>query len=100
VLGLALLAIAGASVAALPVAAALTARQGSRPTSRTAALLFCAALPLPLLAVNFPLLLAAFVLLGTGRARRLDERAWPPPATAGKSLSLYATVLVLVPIGD
>jgi hypothetical protein len=45
VLGLALLAIAGGAVAALPVAGALTARCGSRPTSRAAALLFCAVLP-------------------------------------------------------
>ena len=34
VLGLALLAIAGGAVAALPVAGALTARYGSRPASR------------------------------------------------------------------
>jgi MFS family permease len=66
VLGLALLAISGGAVAALPVAGALTARYGSRPTSRLAALLFCTVLPLPLLAPNFPLLLAAFVLLGIG----------------------------------
>jgi MFS family permease len=66
VLGLALLAIAGGAVASLPVAGALTARYGSRPTSRAAAVLFCAVLPLPLLAPDFPLLLAAFVLLGIG----------------------------------
>ena len=54
VLGLALLAIAGGAVAALPVAGALTARYGSRPTSRAAALLFCAVLSLPLLAPTFP----------------------------------------------
>ena len=66
VLGLALLAIAGGAVASLPVAGALSARYGSRPTSRAAALLFCAVLPLPLLAPSFPLLLAAFVLLGIG----------------------------------
>jgi len=64
VLGLALLAIAGGAVAALPVAGALTARYGSRATARAAALLFCAVLPLPLLAADFALLLAAFVLLG------------------------------------
>jgi MFS family permease len=66
VLGLALLAIAGGAVAALPVAGALTARYGSRPMSRAAALLFCAVLPLPLLAPDFALLLAAFILLGIG----------------------------------
>lgn len=66
VLGLALLAIAGGAVASLPVAGALTARHGSRPTSRAAALLFCAVLPLPLLAPGLPTLLAAFVLLGIG----------------------------------
>jgi MFS family permease len=66
VLGLALLAIAGGAVASLPVAGALTARYGSRPTSRAAAVLFCAVLPLPLLAPDFPLLLAALVLLGIG----------------------------------
>ena len=66
VLGLALLAIAGGAVAALPIAGALTARFGSRPIARTATLLFCAVLPLPLLAPDFPLLLATFVLLGVG----------------------------------
>jgi MFS family permease len=66
VLGLALFAIAGGAVAALPIAGALTARYGSRPVSRAAALLFCTVLPLPLLAPDFPLLLAAFVLLGIG----------------------------------
>jgi MFS family permease len=66
VLGLALLAIAGGAVAALPVAGALTARYGSQPVSRLAAILFCAVLPLPLLAPDFPLLLAALMLLGIG----------------------------------
>ena len=66
VLGLALLAIAGGAVASLPLAGALTARYGSRPASRGAALLFCTVLPLPLLAPDLPLLLAAFVLLGIG----------------------------------
>jgi fucose permease len=65
-LGLALLAIAGGAVAALPIAGALTARYGSRPISRAAAILFCTVLPLPLLAPDFPLLFAAFVLLGVG----------------------------------
>jgi hypothetical protein len=37
-------------VASLPLAGALAARYGSRRTSRAAALLFCAVLPLPLLA--------------------------------------------------
>jgi MFS family permease len=66
VLGLALLAIAAGAVAALPVAGALVARSGSRPVTRGAALLFCAALPLPLLAPDLPTLLAALALLGTG----------------------------------
>ena len=66
VLGLALPALAGGAVAALPVAGALTARYGSRPISRAAAVLFCAVLPLPLLAADFPLQLTAFVLLGIG----------------------------------
>jgi MFS family permease len=66
VLGLALLAIAAGAVAALPVAGALVARFGSRPVTRGAALLFCAALPLPLLAPDLPTLLAALALLGTG----------------------------------
>jgi fucose permease len=65
-LGLALLAIAGGAVAALPIAGALAARYGSRPISRAAAILFCTVLPLPLLAPDFPLLFAAFVLLGVG----------------------------------
>lgn len=46
VLALALLAIAGGAVASLPVAGAFTARYGSRPASRAAALLLCAVLPL------------------------------------------------------
>ncbi len=66
VLGLALLALAAGAVAALPVAGALVARFGSRPVTRAAALLFCAALPLPLLAPDFPALLAALALLGVG----------------------------------
>ena len=65
-LGLALLAIAGGAVASLPIAGALTARYGSRPTSRAASVLFCAVLPLPLLAPDLALLLAAFVMLGVG----------------------------------
>jgi predicted MFS family arabinose efflux permease len=66
VLGLALLSIAAGAVAALPVAGALVARFGSRPVTRGAALMFCAALPLPLLAPDFPSLLAALALLGVG----------------------------------
>ncbi len=65
-LGLALLAIAAGAVAALPVAGALVARFGSRPVTRGAALLFCTALPLPLLAPDVPTLLAALALLGVG----------------------------------
>jgi MFS family permease len=65
-LGLALLMIAAGAVAALPVAGALTARFGSRPISRAAALWFCVVLPLPLLAPDMGTLLAAFVLLGIG----------------------------------
>jgi fucose permease len=65
-LGLALLVIAVGAVAALPVAGALTARFGSRPVSRGAALWFCAVLPLPLLAPDMTFLLASFILLGTG----------------------------------
>ncbi len=66
VLGLTLLAIAGGAVAALPVAGALTARYGSRAVNRAAAVLFCLALALPLLAPDFPTLLAALALLGVG----------------------------------
>ena len=51
-------------VTSLPDAGALTARYGSRPASRAAALLFCAVLPLPLLAPSLPLLVGAFILLG------------------------------------
>jgi fucose permease len=65
-LGLALLVIAAGAVAALPVAGALTARFGSRPVSRGAALWFCAVLPLPLLAADMALLLTSFILLGIG----------------------------------
>jgi MFS family permease len=65
-LGLALLVIAAGAVAALPVTGALTARFGSRPVSRGAALWFCAVLPLPLLAADMALLLTSFILLGIG----------------------------------
>jgi MFS family permease len=65
-LGLALLVIAAGAVVALPVAGALTARFGSRPVSRGAALWFCVVLPLPLLAPDMGPLLASFVLLGIG----------------------------------
>jgi MFS family permease len=65
-LGLALLVIAAGAVAALPVAGALTARLGSRPISRGAALWFCIVLPSPLLAPDMGWLLASFVLLGIG----------------------------------
>jgi hypothetical protein len=63
-LGLALLAIAGGAVASLPVAGALTARYGSRPTPRAAALLFCAG--------------AAALPGSCPAARRRVQRRWPP----------------------
>lgn len=66
VLGLALLAIAAGAVLALPTAGLLTARHGSRGITQAAAVFFCAVLPLPLLAPDLPLLLAALVLLGIG----------------------------------
>lgn len=63
-LGLALLALAAGATVALPASGVLTARLGSRPVTRAAAVLFCAALPLPLLAPDFASLALALALLG------------------------------------
>jgi predicted MFS family arabinose efflux permease len=66
VLGLALLAIAVGALVALPCSGVLTARFGSRAVTRAAAVLFCAVLPLPLLAPDLTALLPALALLGVG----------------------------------
>jgi MFS family permease len=97
VLGLALLAIAAGAVAALPVAGALVARLGSRPVTRAAALLFCAALPLPLLAPDFATLLAALALLGVGTGAldvamnaHAQPRRWMPGPRSRPSRTCWA----------
>jgi MFS family permease len=63
-LGLALLGLALGVVAALPVAARLLARNGSRQLTRVAIVAQCLALPLPALAWDLPSLAAALFLFG------------------------------------
>lgn len=63
-LGVALLGMAMGAVVAMPAAGWLVARRGSRPVTTVAALVFCAALPLPALAPNLPMLFLALVVMG------------------------------------
>jgi predicted MFS family arabinose efflux permease len=65
-LGLALLAIAAGALVAMPLAGYLVARVGSRRMTTLATILFCCALPLPLLAPSLPLLALALFLFGAG----------------------------------
>lgn len=65
-LGLALLGMPVGSILTMPLTGWLIARWGSRPVVRAAALLFCAALPLPALAPNPLLLFLALVVFGAG----------------------------------
>lgn len=67
-LGGVLLAMAVGSIVALPTAGWIAARFGSRRTTLVAALVLCAALPLPVLSPGVPLLVAALVLLGASNA--------------------------------
>ena len=64
VLGLALLATAVGSLVSMPVAGWLTARHGSRIVALTAGMLYCVAVPLPLLAPSLPALVMALALFG------------------------------------
>lgn len=63
-LGLALLAMAAGALVAMPLAGILIARWGSAPVARIAGLLFCALLPLPVMAPGLVTLSLALVLFG------------------------------------
>lgn len=63
-LGAALLMIAVGALVAMPLAGALIGRTGSALPTRAATLAMCAAMPLPVLAPDLALLVAAFLLLG------------------------------------
>jgi MFS family permease len=63
-LGFVLLAMAGGSVLALPLAGWLVDRVGSRRMTTLAALGFCLLLPLPILSPGMPMLIAALALFG------------------------------------
>src|SRR3954453_22186311 len=90
-LGLALGLVALGALTAMPVSGWVSARGGSRRTTRFAFVCFCVALPLPALAPVYALMLPAALLLGAGNgsldvamnahgvavARRRD-RATPP----------------------
>ncbi|MEK0084274.1 MFS transporter [Benzoatithermus flavus] len=64
VLGTALLAIAGGALVAMLASGAVIARFGSAPVTAASTLALCLALPLPVLAPNLPLLVAALACLG------------------------------------
>ena len=88
VLGLALLGMAVGALVGIPLSGRATARFGSRTVVRASALLFFAALPLPILAPTLGHLVAALFVLGAGNGA-LDvsmnaqaaaiERRWPRP---------------------
>jgi fucose permease len=63
-LGLVLLATAAGALVALPAAGRLIARFGSRAVTSSAALVFCLAMPLPVLSSSLSALVAALVVLG------------------------------------
>ncbi len=65
-LGIALLGMAIGALAAFPVTGLLIAHYGSRRVTTGAALVYCAAVPLPGLAPNLPLLMVALIALGAG----------------------------------
>jgi MFS family permease len=66
VLGFTLLAMAFGALAGIPLSGWATARLGSRTVVRASALVCFAALPLPVLAPNLPLLALALFVLGAG----------------------------------
>ena len=63
-LGVVLLAMALGAMVALPLAGWLVGRFGSRTVTRASAVAFCAALPLPVLSPNLPLLALGLAVLG------------------------------------
>src|SRR5215213_5164999 len=65
-LGVALGLVALGALVAMPLSGWLSARGGSRRTTRAAFVLCCVALPLPALAPSYALLLPAAMLLGAG----------------------------------
>src|SRR5215210_3243215 len=65
-LGIALGLVALGALVAMPVSGWMSARGGSRRTTRFAVVLFCVVLPLPALAPAYALLLPAALLLGAG----------------------------------
>jgi len=65
-LGIALLGMAIGALAAFPVTGLLIAHYGSRRVTTGAALVYCAAVPLPGLAPSLPLLMVALIALGAG----------------------------------
>jgi predicted MFS family arabinose efflux permease len=66
VLGFTLVAMAAGALAGIPLSGWATARLGSRTVVRTSALVFFAALPLPVVAPSLPLLAVALFVLGAG----------------------------------
>jgi fucose permease len=66
VLGLALLAMGIGALVGIPLAGRATARFGSRTVVRASALVFFAALPLPMLAPDLGMLVTALLVLGAG----------------------------------
>lgn len=64
VLGLALLAIAIGALMSMPIAGWIMARHGSRIVALVAGSLYCAVIPLPLLAPSLPVLVVALMLFG------------------------------------
>jgi len=65
-LGIALLGMAIGALLSFPLAGWLIARYGSRSVTIGASFAYCAALPLPALAPNLPLLMTALMALGAG----------------------------------
>src|SRR3954452_9747131 len=65
-LGVALGLVALGALVAMPVSGWMSARGGSRRTTRFAFVWFCVALPLPALAPAYALMLPAALLLGAG----------------------------------
>lgn len=63
-LGLALLAMAAGALTAMPLAGFVIARRGSAPVAWIAGLLFCALLPLPVVAPNLVSVMVALLLFG------------------------------------
>jgi MFS family permease len=64
VLGLALLAIAAGSLVSMPIAGWMVARHGSRIVALVAGSLYCAVVPLPLLAPSLSALVVTLILFG------------------------------------